>query len=208
MQNRRRKWHFPLNFRNGIIWTSPFPPNIRNIINWAGATSKAFSSSEALISVLSKNARLYDNTVHWTNIQMVTSGYQFMNLKFVHLSKNMPTEHQHLVTVLAYRKYCRRRFKYSPCTSQGNNISVLCNFCNHPEKVGKMSQKQSASACTHRIHSEMGKENKLAFRNYIIYLYLFIFTTKKPQKDEMRWKWNLALNNEMRMNEMKTKPCT
>ena len=28
---------------------------------------------------------------------MVTSGYQFMNLKFVYLSKNMPTEHQHLV---------------------------------------------------------------------------------------------------------------
>ena len=124
VQNRRIKWHFPLNFRNGIIWTSPFPSNIRNAINWAGATSKAFSSSEALISVLSKNASLYDNTVHCTNIQIVTSGYQFMNLKFVHLSKNMPTEHQHLVTVLAYRKYCRRRFKYSPCTSQGNNICI------------------------------------------------------------------------------------
>ena len=35
-----------------------------------------------------------------------------------------------------------------------------------------MSQKQSASAYTRLIHSEMGKENKLAFRNYIIYLYL------------------------------------
>ena len=35
-----------------------------------------------------------------------------------------------------------------------------------------------------RIHSEMGKENKLAFRNYIIYL---IFTRKPPpKKDEMR----------------------
>ena len=34
-------------------------------------------------------------------------------------------------------------------------------FCNHPEKGGKMSQKQSTSACTHiQIHSEMGKENK------------------------------------------------
>ena len=124
MQNRRRKWHFPLNFQNGIIWTSSFLPNIHNTINWAGATSKAFSSSEALISVLSKNARLYDNTVHCTYIQMVTSGYQFMNLKFVHLSKNMPTEHQHLVMVLAYRKYCRRQFKYPPWTSQGNNISI------------------------------------------------------------------------------------
>ena len=99
----------------------------------------------------------------------------------------MPTEHQHLVTVLAYRKYCRMRFKYLPCKAK-ETISVLRNFCNHPEKGGKMSQKQSDSACTHRIHSEMGKENKLAFRNSIIYLYLFIFTTKKepPPKDEMR----------------------
>ena len=43
---------------------------------------------------------------------MVTSGYQFMNLKFVYLSKKMPTEHQHLVMVLAYRKDNRRWFKY------------------------------------------------------------------------------------------------
>ena len=124
MQNQRRKWHFLLNFQNGIIWNSPFPPNIRNAINWAGATSKAFSSSEALISVLSKNACLYDNNVHCTYIQMVTSGYQFMNLKFVYLSKNMPTEHQHLVMVLAYRKYCGRQFKYHPWTCQGNNICI------------------------------------------------------------------------------------
>ena len=61
MQNRRRKWHFPLNSWNSINWTSPFPLNIRNAINWAGAFSKAFSSSEALILVLSKNACLYDN---------------------------------------------------------------------------------------------------------------------------------------------------
>ena len=62
------------------------------------------------------------------------------------------------------------------------------------------------------IYSEMGKENKLAFRNYIIYLHLHLFTTKKnPKKmkwDEnetlhwimrwgwMRWKWNLAFNND------------
>ena len=43
-------------------------------------------------------------------------------------------------------------------------------FCNHPEKGGKMSQKQLTSACTRiRIHSEIGKENKLTFRNHIIY---------------------------------------
>ena len=46
-QNQTRKWHFPLNFCNGI--------------NWTGASSKAFGSSEALILVLYKNACLYDN---------------------------------------------------------------------------------------------------------------------------------------------------
>ena len=50
-----------------------------------------------------------------------------------------------------------------------------------------MSQKQSASACTHifgHIHSEVGKENKIAFRNYIIYLN--VYNNPPPQKDEMR----------------------
>ena len=61
VQNRRKKWNFPPNFWNGIIWTAPFPLNIRNGIIWGGAFSKAFRSSEALISVLSKNAHLYDN---------------------------------------------------------------------------------------------------------------------------------------------------
>ena len=30
MQNQRKKWNFLPNFRNGIIWTAPFPLNIRN----------------------------------------------------------------------------------------------------------------------------------------------------------------------------------
>ena len=84
----------------------------------------------------------------------------------------MPTEHQHLVMVLAYRKDCRRRFKYQvSCPGLAMERPLFYGtFCNHPEKGGKMSQKQSTSACTHiRIHSEMGKENKLAFRNHIIY---------------------------------------
>ena len=40
----KEKMVFPLNFYNGI--------------NWTGAFSKAFGSSEALISVLSKNGHL------------------------------------------------------------------------------------------------------------------------------------------------------
>ena len=45
---------------------------------------------------------------------MVTSGYQFMNLQFVHLSKNIPTEHQLLVKVVVHKKYYRRWFNYIP----------------------------------------------------------------------------------------------
>ena len=68
-----------------------------------------------------------------------------------------------------------------------------------------MSQKQSASPhYPHfgHIYSEMGKENKLTCRNFIIYL-----QTKNKKKNEMRWKWSVALNNEMRMNEIKMQPC-
>ena len=85
---------------------------------------------------------------------MVTSGYQFMNLKFVYLSKNMPTGHQLLVTVLAYRKDCRRRFRYD------FYFSCLDYFCNHPEKCGKMSQKQSTSACTFSMYAFILKWEK------------------------------------------------
>ena len=61
VQNRTRKWHFLLNFRNGINWTGAFPLNLCNGKNGTGVFFKAFGSSEALISVLCKNAHLYDN---------------------------------------------------------------------------------------------------------------------------------------------------
>ena len=38
--------------------------------------------------------------------------------------------------------------------------------------------------------------------NCIIFYFL-----KKKKWNEMKWEWNLVLNNEMRMNDMKTKPC-
>ena len=66
-------------------------------------------------------------TVHCTYIQMVTSGYQFMNLQFVHPSKNMPTEHQLLVKVVSYRKDCRRSFNYIPNLAE-HKISEIYNF--------------------------------------------------------------------------------
>ena len=75
-------------------------------------------------------------------------------------------------------------------TSHGKSICFTEFFCNHPEKGGKMSQKQSTSACTRiNIHSEIGKENKARIlKSYN----LLIFTIKPPQKDEMM---------------MNTKPC-
>ena len=96
------------------------------------------------------------NAVHCTNIQIVMSGYQFMNLQFVHLSKNMPTEHQLLVTVLAYRKYRRRWFKYRPWTSQLLLCNyVLWNFCSHPEKGGQMNQKREISQKVLQSHPKL-----------------------------------------------------
>ena len=65
-----------------------------------------------------------------------------------------------------------------------------------------MSQKQSSLACTPhfgRIHSEMGKENKLAFRNYMIYL---IFTRKPPPQKRMKWDENETLHWIMRWGWM------
>ena len=115
---------------------------------------------------------------------MVTSRYQFMNLKFVYPSKNMPTEHQLLVTVLAYGQDCRRQFRYE--------VS---------EKGGKMSQKQSTSACTCiRIHSEIGKENKLAFQKSYN---LLIFTINPPPKG-----WNDDENETLHWIMMMVKNCT
>ena len=103
----------------------------------------------------------------------------------------MPTEHQLLVTVLAYRKDCRRQFRYEcDFSCLDKNICFTEIFCNHPKKGGKMSQKQSTSACTGiHIHSEIGKENKARIsKSYN----LLIFIIKLPQKDEMM---------------MRTKPC-
>ena len=68
-----------------------------------------------------------------------------MNLQFVHLSKKHANR-------TPYRKW------HTENTTEGGSsiplglaketISVLRNFCNHPEKGGQMSQKQSASPCT------------------------------------------------------------
>ena len=70
---------------------------------------------------------------------MVMSRYQYMNLKFVYLSKNMPTEHQLLVTVLAYTRL-QKVVQVSiilPWTSQGNNICFTEHFVTILKRVVK-----------------------------------------------------------------------
>ena len=56
-------------------------------------------------------------------------------------------------------------------------------------------------SCPH-FNSDIHKDNKDNMWNCIIFYFL-----KKKKWNETRWEQNLVLNNEMRMNDMKTKPC-
>ena len=105
--------------------------------------------------------------------------------------------------VLVYRRYCRRQFKSSPWTRQGNNIWIT-EFCNHPGWSNELKTICIITMYLHfgHIYSEMGKENKLTCRNFIFIIYL---QTKNKKWNEMRWKRNLALNKEMRTIMMMVK---
>ena len=59
-------------------------------------------------------------------------------------------------------------------------------------------------ACPH-FKSDIHKHNRRSHvKLHNILLFLFF---KKEKWNETRWERNLVLNNEMRMNDMKTKPC-
>ena len=95
VQNRRKKWNFPHNFGNGIIWTAPFPLNIRNVIIWGMAFPKHLGLQKHLFRYSLKMPacmiifKILFRQKHCTLYlySMVTSRYQFMNLKFLYLSK-------------------------------------------------------------------------------------------------------------------------
>ena len=72
-----------------------------------------------------------------------------------------------------------------PLALAKETISVLRNFCNHPEKGGKMSQKQSASACTRILVIFILKwEKKIMWHLEIIsFIYIYLHLRKKTQKD-------------------------
>ena len=64
-------------------------------------------------------------TVHCTNIQMVTSGYQFMNLQFVHLSKKHANRTPTFGNSSGIQKRLQKVVQVSsilPWTSHVNNI--------------------------------------------------------------------------------------
>ena len=63
-------------------------------------------------------------------------------------------------------KTLQKAVQVSPLDKPRKQYLFYRTFCNHPEKGGKMSQKQSASACTHIL--------------------VISHQTPPPQKDEMR----------------------
>ena len=67
-----------------------------------------------------------------------------------------------------------------------------------------MNQKQSALPCTYILVTFILKWEKKTSLHLEIKSFI---DPKNPKKYETRWEWNLALNNEMKMNEMKMKPC-
>ena len=143
---------------------------------------------------------------------MVTSGYQFMNLKFVYLSKNMPTEHQHLVMVLAYRKDCRRQFKYQlSCPGQAKErISVFTElFVTILKRVVKWAKNNLLQHVPTFIFILKWEKKTSSHFEIISFINIYNKTPPKGWNDDenetlhwimrwgwMRWKGNLAFNND------------
>ena len=58
-------------------------------------------------------------------------------------------------------------------------------------------------ACPH-FKSDIRKQNR---RSHVKLHNILFYFLKKKKWNETRWERNLVLNNEMRMNDMKMKPC-
>ena len=131
VQNRKRKWHFPLNFRNCINWTSPFPLNIRNAIIWAGAFSRAFSSSEVPILVLSKNACLYDNISNSFQSKIYSNGHVWIQIYEFAICASVKKHANRTPTFgngSGIQKMWQKVVQVSPLALAKETISVLQNF--------------------------------------------------------------------------------
>ena len=63
---------------------------------------------------------------------------------------------------------------------------------------------RSGVFCCPHFKSDIRKTTEGQMWNWIIFYFILL---KKKKWNEMRWERNLVLNNEMRMNDIKTKPC-
>ena len=122
---------------------------------------------------------------------------------------NIPTEHQLLVKVLAYRKYHRRQFKYAPDqpSKQFLRYGISLTTLKRVVKWGKDSCtviEKSASSHTSILVAFILKYKKKTSSH--VEMYQFIYKKNKKKKWN-KMKTKPALNNEMRINDMKMKPC-
>ena len=190
MQNRRKKWNFPLNFRT-----------MRKLSDLYSGIFQTQSSGCASGVDLFRNFTKLKILNIWI-VKYLLNCKRYLSYKFSNIPENF--------RMLSTREYgCAsgmdhfRTWILKFC--HGNNICFTELFSNHPEKGGKMSQKQLTSACTRiRIHSEHSWKFQQAHISKS-YNLLILFFNKTPPKG-MKWWWKRNLASEIMrwgLNEMK-----
>ena len=110
-----------------------------------------------------------------------------LNLKYWYLSKMISfLKCPFIPTFLLLIKARRCYEKWKDFLSRSYSLGSFCDIFQH--------------AYLHFLILISQKENRRS------HLKLFTLFLKKKKWNETRWEWNLVLNNEMRMNDMKTKP--
>ena len=106
-----------------------------------------------------------------------------MNLQFVHLSKKSPNRTPTFGNGSGIQKNTAEGGSTITLGLAKETISVLRNFCNHPEKGGQMNQKQCASPCTCILVPFILKWEKKTSSHLEIISFIY---PKNPKKYEMR----------------------
>ena len=92
-----------------------------------------------------------------------------------------------------------------PWTSQGKNICFTELFVTILKRVVKWAKNNLLQHIPAFVF--ILKWEKKTSSHFEIISFINIYNKNPPKRMKWWWKRNLALNNEMRMNEMKTKPC-
>ena len=92
-----------------------------------------------------------------------------------------------------------------PWTSHGNNICFTEIFVTILKRVVKWAKNNLLQHVPAFVF--ILKWEKKTSSHFEIISFINIYNKNPPKRMKWWWKRNLALNNEMRMNEMKTKPC-